>query len=304
LSKIKKNTPQQLKKRPFCLLKNRECSRKIMKKTELENCPRWLLDANTENENVEIVDGELIWHDGTWWSGIWYSGIWQNGIWHDGLWDYGIWENGTWEGGIWIEGFWYDGTWKNGVWKGGMWSGGTWEGGAWEGGAWCGGTWKDGIWYYGTWSDGTWEGGIWKGGWWHGGIWKDGIWKDGIWWNGIWQGKEDRLLFMSNLIGIVFDKDGYATAYRTTQKDGTGRYTKDFVQSEGEWYEEDVAPAGSGTCRKGIHVSSAPIAWTYFGVDFEAQMWEVKFKKEDLLDCDGEKARIRGGVFTKINYSF
>jgi hypothetical protein len=109
---------------------------------------------------------------------------------------------------------------------------------------------------------------------------------------------------MSEILGIVFDKDGYATAYRTTQKNGRGRYAKDFIQPEGEWYEEDVAPAGSGTCSKGIHVSSAFIAWTYFGVDPEAQMWEVKFKKEDLLDCDGEKARIRGGVFTKINYPF
>jgi hypothetical protein len=253
--------------------------KKVMKKTELKNCPQWLLDANTENENVEIVDGRLVWYGGTWKDGTWWNGIWYGGIWKGGTWKSGTWHDGTWHNGTWNDGTWNDGTWNDGIWNDGIWNDGIWKGGTWHDG-----TWNDGTWWNGTWHHGTWKGGAWHG--------------------GTWNGKEDRLLFMSGFIGIVFDKDGYATAYRTTQKDGTGRHTKYFIQPEGEWYEEDVDSAGSGTCRKGIHVSSAPVAWTYFGIDPEAQMWEVKFKKEDLLDCDGEKARIRGGVFTKINYPF
>jgi hypothetical protein len=33
-------------------------------------------------------------------------------------------------------------------------------------------------------------------------------------------------------------------------------------------------------------------------------MWMVTFSREDLLDCDGEKARIAGGFFTRIERPF
>jgi hypothetical protein len=33
-------------------------------------------------------------------------------------------------------------------------------------------------------------------------------------------------------------------------------------------------------------------------------MWRVTFRREDLLDCDGEKARIAGGVFERIETPF
>jgi len=111
-------------------------------------------------------------------------------------------------------------------------------------------------------------------------------------------------MMMSAMCGIVFDDRGIAAAYRTTQSDGRGRHTANFLQPEGEYYETDALPAGSGTCCKGIHVTTAARAWTYFGIDRTAQMWRVEFKREDLLDCDGEKARIRGGVFTKIPVPF
>ena len=87
-----------------------------MKKNELENCPIWLLEANTKDEDVEIIDGKVIWNDGIWEDGIWNDGIWEGGIWEDG-----IWKDGTWNGGTWWGGTWKDGTWKDGIWKGGIW---------------------------------------------------------------------------------------------------------------------------------------------------------------------------------------
>jgi len=106
------------------------------------------------------------------------------------------------------------------------------------------------------------------------------------------------------LCGIVFGEDGTATAYRTTHADGRGRHTTCYVQPEGEYREANLPPAGSGTCVPGIHVTTAARAHTYFGVDHTAQMWEVRFGREDLLDCDGEKARIAGGIFRKIQRPF
>ena len=60
-----------------------------MRKTELtkeqQKKFKWLMEADTENENVEVSKfGHLIWKDG----------IWKNGTWEDG-----VWESGTWEGG-------------------------------------------------------------------------------------------------------------------------------------------------------------------------------------------------------------
>ena len=130
---------------------------------------------------------------------------------------------------------------------------------------------------------------------WRGGTWRGGTWRDE---------KTNRLAFMAALCGIVFGPDGRATAYRTTAADGRGRYNKTFVQPEGEYREQDLPPAGSGTCIRGIHVSTAARAHTLLGVDHGAQMWEVRFKREDLLDCDGEKARIAGGFFRKIERPF
>lgn len=107
------------------------------------------------------------------------------------------------------------------------------------------------------------------------------------------------------MIGIVFDTDGYAVAYRTTSREGLGRYNRNFQQPEGEWYDPNAAPQQSKqTCLPGIHVTTAPQAWVYFGVDPTAQLWSVRFHRRDLLGCDGKKARIRGGVFTKIPNPF
>jgi hypothetical protein len=185
-----------------------------MKVKDLENPPQWLLDAWVDNEDVEIIDGVVVWRSGTW----------------------------------------------------------------------C-----DGTWHGGTWCDGTWNGGTWLGG-----IWRSGDWNDIT---------LDRLLYMAALLGIVF-KDGKAIAYRTTGPGGLGRHNNKFMQPTGEYYEDDLPPPGSGTCVAGIHVTSPVIAYYYFEPTKDAQLWRVTFDKEDLLDCDGQKARIRGGVFEKIEWPF
>ena len=56
-----------------------------MKITELKNCPQWLLDAKTENADVEVeIGGKIIWHSGIWWGGDWRGGDWQGGVWWGG----------------------------------------------------------------------------------------------------------------------------------------------------------------------------------------------------------------------------
>ena len=85
-----------------------------MKIEELENAPRWLLDADTEGADVVIMDGEVHWCDG-----IWKDGIWEGGVWHGGTWERGTWNSGTWYGGYWHGGEWLGGTWEDGVWRGG-----------------------------------------------------------------------------------------------------------------------------------------------------------------------------------------
>lgn len=160
----------------------------------------------------------------------------------------------------------------------------------WHGGEWLGGWWHGGKWLDGEWLDGEWRGGEWRG---------------GVWLGGTWHGPEDRLLYMAALSGIVFDAEtGLASAYRTTRAGGVGRWDSTFIQPKGQFRDPTAKLAGSGTCVEGIHVTTAARAWTYFGVDPTCEFWRIYFKREDLLDCDGEKARIRGGFATRIPNPF
>jgi hypothetical protein len=111
---------------------------------DLKNAPDWLKRARVRDEDVEIVNGVVVWKAGTW--------------------EGGIWEGGTWEDGIWRGGLWLGGAWEGGLWQGGLWQGGLWQGGAWEGGIWEDGTWRDGLWLGGAWWGGIWRGGTWRGG--------------------------------------------------------------------------------------------------------------------------------------------
>jgi hypothetical protein len=68
-----------------------------------ENSLNWLIDSETEDAIIEIVNKTLIWHSGIFKYGKWKYGIFKNG----GF--YGTWENGIWENGI------FRGTWKTGL---------------------------------------------------------------------------------------------------------------------------------------------------------------------------------------------
>jgi hypothetical protein len=154
------------------------------------------------------------------------------------------------------------------------------------------------VWNGGVWNNGKWRNGVWNDGTWHNGVWNGGVWNGGE-----WRGAEDRILFMAARLGIVFDSDGRATAYRSVRHDMTGKYSRKFVQELGE-QTYDHAPAGSGTCCRGIHVSSADRAYTFYGVDPSSKLIRVTFRRDQLLDCDGEKARISGGFFEEIPWPF
>ena len=98
-----------------------------MRKTELtkeqQKKFKWLMDAETFNENIEIKGNLLTWKYGIWEDGTWESGIWKYGIWEGGVWESGIWEDGTWKGGLWKGGLWKYGMWERGIWEdGNMWS--------------------------------------------------------------------------------------------------------------------------------------------------------------------------------------
>jgi len=253
--------------------------------TDRTEWPKWLREAETVDPHVSILEnGRLVWN----------SGIWLDGEWRGGYWRHGVWREGEWRGGVWCGGVWYDGTWRGGVWYDGTWRAGTWYDGIWLNGKWRGGYWRNGIW----------RGGVWRGGVWCGGVWHDGIWLDGEWRHGEWlDARIDRLLFMASRIGIVFDSEGYATAYRSTGPDGEG-LSFAFRQPEGEYYEDNLPPAGTGTSMRGIGVCSQATALTHCGIEPTAELWQVRFHRTDLLDCNGQEARIRGGTFTRIPWPF
>lgn len=103
-----------------------------MTKRELPNCPLWLLDAETENENVEWNSENqsyIVWRGGEWRDGVWRGGVWHGGVWIGGVWHGGVWHGGVWLGGVWLGGVWHDGVWHGGVWRDGVWRDGEWHGG-------------------------------------------------------------------------------------------------------------------------------------------------------------------------------
>jgi hypothetical protein len=102
------------------------------------------------------------------------------------------------------------------------------------------------------------------------------------------------------MIGVVFDlATGEGTAYRTVRSDMRGRYTRTFVQTLGEVTIPN-ADTGPGTCKSGLHVASAATAWTYFGIDPTARLIRCRFRREDVCDCDGQKARLRRAICDEI----
>jgi hypothetical protein len=176
---------------------------------------------------------------------------------------------------------------------------------------------RDGVvnWLGGTFLGGTFWGGEFRGGEFRGGEFRGGEFLGGAFLGGEflggtfqppakWYKEEDRVLYMAAMCGIVFGSDGYAYGYRSTNANNTGRYNIAFDQMCGRIRISNAKPAGSGTCCAGLHVASAATAYTYFGVDPTAKLWRVRFRRANLLDCDGEKARINGGFCEEIPWPF
>jgi len=186
------------------------------------------------------------------------------------------------------------------VWRGGEFSGGVFRGDVFRGGVFSGGVFSGGEFSGGEFRDGEFSGGVFSGGVFSGGEFRGGEFRGGEWRDE----RYERVPYMLAMLGIVPECDGTLIGYRSTAADGCGRYTKNWSQPIGEYYETDLPPAGLGTCVKGIHVSSAAVAWTCFGIDPTAQLWRVKFQLADVLDCDGTKARIRGGHFERMAWPF
>jgi hypothetical protein len=57
----------------------------------------WLIDSETENASIEIVNNTIIWNSGDFYSGHWHYGIWKDGNFY-GIWENGIFENGKFDG--------------------------------------------------------------------------------------------------------------------------------------------------------------------------------------------------------------
>ena len=261
-----------------------------MKISELKNAPAWLLEAETRNADVILENGKIQWLSGDF-RGDFLGGNFRGGNFLGG--DFrgdfrgGNFLGGDFRGGNFLGGDFRGGNFRSGNFRGGNFWGGDFRG-DFLGGDFRGGNFLGDFWG-GDFCSGNFCGGNFRGGRWAGGRWRDN--------------RIDRLMFMAARCGIVFDDEGYATAYRSTNKDYTGRYDSAFRQIVGEYYEDDAYPAGAGVCFKGVHVTDQAAALTYFGVK-DSQLWRVKFKRKDLLDCDGEKARIRGGVFEPIPWPF
>ena len=146
----------------------------------------------------------------------------------------------------------------------------------------------------------TWHGGVWHGGVWRGGEWLGGTWLGGTWLGGTWHDeKTDRMLWHLACCGVTFDDDGWGVAYRTTDANACGRHTPEFIQTPGR-IDVDHDPKGHSTCVRGLHVASLSTAWTYFGIDPTARLWRARFRMDDVLDCDGQKIRLRGCVCEEI----
>ncbi len=228
--------------------------------------PEWLKEASTTNAQVEIVDGRVVWH------------------------------RGKWHGGMWL-----DGTWLGGEWLDGIWSGGTWHTGVWRDGVWFGGTWLDGMWEEGKWLDGEWHGGTWYGGVWHGGVWRGGVWRGGTWHGGKWRDPQisDRLTFHASAAGVVFE-GGKASAYRVVGGGLNGLWDHSFIQPLNQQVEVYAAPRGAGTCRAGLHATSATRAYTFFRPEPTNRLIKITFTRDQLLDADGEKVRLSGGYCEEV----
>jgi hypothetical protein len=102
-------------------------------RTHPDKWPRWLKAAQTENAEIEILDGRVIWWGGTFHDGIWVDGDWLGGGFRDGIWLNGNFMQGVWFQGDWRKGYFGRCIWNDGIFRSGHFEG-WWRGGVWRGG--------------------------------------------------------------------------------------------------------------------------------------------------------------------------
>ena len=90
-----------------------------MRKTELKNCPQWLLDAHTENEDVDFKCGILVWHGGNFWGGDFRGGDFCDGNFLGGDFRGGNFCGGDFYGGDFCGGNFRSGNFRSGNFRGG-----------------------------------------------------------------------------------------------------------------------------------------------------------------------------------------
>jgi hypothetical protein len=121
-----------------------------MKKTELVNCPQWLLDADTKNEDVDFDScGILIWRGGNFIGGNFMGGDFRGGYFMGG--DFmggdfmgGDFMGGDFIGGNFMGGYFIGGNFIGGDFRGGYFMGGDFRGGYFMGGDFIGGNFMGG----------------------------------------------------------------------------------------------------------------------------------------------------------------
>jgi len=297
-----------------------------------DDLPEWFKFSKTDHAMFSFVNDTLYWLGGTFYSNweakasypspdrVWVSGAFQGlsfkGVWHNGYFRghtfQGTWHDGNFNGEIFI-GTWNKGTFSKGVCQDSNWYNGTFEGskflkGFWFGGHFFQGEFVDSNFYYGSFD----RMGVFINSQFHAGefygTFKSGNlnpafcifaattkWED----EGL-----DKLSTLAAISGVLFDDKGFGIAYRKTRAGGHGCYNPRYVQEEGEFEITDAAPKGSGTCREGLHACGPLLALTYFEPSPGDILWEVKFHKDDLLDCDGQKLRLKKGTARKVPWSF
>ncbi len=138
-----------------------------MKKHELENCPQWLLDADTLNEDVRWHSSDntiLVWEGGYFRGGEFLGGYFRGGEFLGGEFRGGYFRGGEFRGGYFLGGEFRGGEFRGGYFRGGEFLGGEFRGGEFRGGYFLGGEFLGGEFLGGEFLGGEFRGGYFLGG--------------------------------------------------------------------------------------------------------------------------------------------
>jgi hypothetical protein len=136
-----------------------------MKKSELKNCPEWLVKADTFNEDVDWdIYGNLIWKGGEFRGGYFLGGEFRGGEFRGGEFLGGEFRGGYFLGGEFLGGEFLGGYFLGGEFRGGYFLGGEFRGGEFRGGYFLGGEFLGGEFLGGEFRGGYFLGGEFLGG--------------------------------------------------------------------------------------------------------------------------------------------